>query len=69
MTFIPAAVVTERIREAHRNTSAPIMMLFPGYHPLIFSRGWDKIILFILFFLIIFDSCLIFFLFLNVKIR
>jgi hypothetical protein len=69
MAFIPAAVVTERIREAHRNTSAPIMMLFPGYHPLIFSGGRDKIILFILFFLIIFDTSLILFLFLNVKTR
>jgi len=48
MTFIPAAVVTERIREAHRNTSAPIMMLFPGYHLLIFYGGWNKLILFVL---------------------
>jgi hypothetical protein len=45
MTFILAAVVTERIREAHRNTSAPIMMLFPGYYRLGFSG--DKIFLLI----------------------
>lgn len=31
-----AGVVTERIQEAHRNKSAPIMMLFPGYYPLDF---------------------------------
>lgn len=39
MTLIPTAIVTERIREAHRNTSAPMMMLFPGYHRLIFFWG------------------------------
>lgn len=39
MTFIPAAVVTERIREAHQNESAPLMMLFPGYLPSFFG-GW-----------------------------
>lgn len=39
MNFLPAAVVTERIREAHQNKSAPLMMLFPGYHPSMFFFG------------------------------
>lgn len=30
-----AGVVTERVREAHKNKSAPMIMLFPGYSPLI----------------------------------
>ena len=30
-----AGVVTERVREAHLNKSAPMMMLFPGCCPLI----------------------------------
>jgi len=34
VNFPSAAVVTDRIREAHQNESAPLMMLFPGYHPL-----------------------------------
>lgn len=34
MNFHSAAIVTDRIREAHQNESAPLMMLFPGYHPL-----------------------------------
>jgi len=36
VTFLAVAVVTERIREAHQNASAPTMMLFPGYHLLSF---------------------------------
>ncbi|RDX63713.1 Lysophospholipid acyltransferase LPEAT1, partial [Mucuna pruriens] len=31
-----SAVVTDRIREAYQNESAPLMMLFPGYHPFLF---------------------------------
>ena len=53
MNFLPAAVVTERIREAHQNESAPLMMLFPGYLPSFFGgwvrvewRGVDQIFLF-----------------------
>ena len=30
-TLLLAAVVNERIQEAHRDKSAPMMMLFPGY--------------------------------------
>jgi len=37
VNFLPAAVVTDRIQEAHQNESAPLMMLFPGYHPLSLS--------------------------------
>jgi len=39
VNFLPAAVVTERIREAHQSESAPLMMLFPGYLPSFFG-GW-----------------------------
>lgn len=53
MIFLPAAVVTERIRGAHQYMSAPIMMLFPGNHPTIFFLGQGiKIILLILIFVI-----------------
>lgn len=53
MIFLPAAVVTERIRGAHQYMSAPIMMLFPGNHPTIFFLGQGiKIILLILLFVI-----------------
>lgn len=40
MNFLPAAVVTDRIREAHQNESAPLMMLFPGYYPLSLSLSF-----------------------------
>lgn len=30
-TLLLAAIVNERIQEAHRDKSAPMMMLFPGY--------------------------------------
>jgi hypothetical protein len=43
VNFLPAAVVTERIREAHQNESAPLMMLFPGYHPSFFG-GWRGVV-------------------------
>lgn len=40
MNFLPAAVVTDRIQEAHQNESAPLMMLFPGYYPLSLSLSF-----------------------------